>query len=169
MFRARVVGRSFVLLVAAVLAPALRAEPRLPHLFSDHMVLQRDMELRIWGWADPSEPIEVSLAGVSRQTAATADGRWSVALPAFPAGGPFTLEVRGKKTLRLKDVLIGEVWVASGQSNMTYALSGAANAVEEIPKANDPGLRFFTVPKRIAVEAERDTLPAAWEVSSSDT
>jgi sialate O-acetylesterase len=169
LFRGRVVGRSFVLLVAAVLAPALRAEPRLPHLFSDHMVLQRDMELRIWGWADPSEPIEVSLADVSRQTVATSDGRWSVALPAFPAGGPFTLEVRGKKTLRLKDVLIGEVWVASGQSNMTYALSGAANAVEEIPKANDPGLRFFTVPKRIAVEAERDTLPAAWEVSTSDT
>ena len=163
------VRQSFVLLVAAMLAPGLRAEPRLPHLFSDHMVLQRDIELRIWGWADPGEPIDVSLAGASRQTIATGDGRWSVSLPAFPAGGPFTLEIRGKRTLRLKDVLIGEVWVASGQSNMTYALAGAASAAEEIPKANDPGLRFFTVPKRIAVEAESDTLPASWEVSTSDT
>jgi sialate O-acetylesterase len=156
-------------LVAAMLAPGLRAEPRLPHLFSDHMVLQRDIELRIWGWADPGEPIAVTLAGASRQTIATRDGGWSVSLPAIPAGGPFTLEVRGKKTLRLKDVLIGEVWVASGQSNMTYALAGAANAAEEIPKANDPGLRFFTVPRKISVQAESDTLPASWEVSTSDT
>jgi sialate O-acetylesterase len=167
--RRHVVLGSYVLLLAAMLAPGLRAEPRLPHVFSDHMVLQRDIELRIWGWADPGEPIDVSLAGASRQTIATGDGRWSVSLPAFPAGGPFTLEIRGKKTLRLKDVLIGEVWVASGQSNMTYALAGAASAAEEIPKANDPGLRFFTVPKRIAVEAESDTLPASWEVSTSDT
>ena len=157
------------LLVAAVLAPGLRAEPRLPHLFSDHMVLQRDIELRIWGWADPGEPVDVNLAGVSQHTIAAGDGQWSVSLPALPAGGPFTLEVRGKKILRLKDVVIGEVWVASGQSNMTYALAGAANAAEEIPKANDPGLRFFTVPRRISLAPESDTLPADWEVSSSDT
>ena len=157
------------LLLAGMLAPALRAEPRLPHLFSDHMVLQRDKELLIWGWADPNESIEVSLAGTARQTIATGDGRWIVSLPPLPAGGPFVLEVRGKKNLRLKDVMIGEVWVASGQSNMTYALAGAANAAQEVPEANDPGLRFFTVPKRIAVEAQADTLPAAWEVSTSET
>jgi sialate O-acetylesterase len=75
---------------------------------------------------------------------------------------PIVLEVHGKKILRLKDVAIGEVWVASGQSNMTYALAGAANAAEEVPKANDPDLRFFTVPKRIAVEGQLDTLPADW-------
>jgi sialate O-acetylesterase len=159
----------FVLFLGGVLAPALPAEPRLPHLFSDHMVLQRDIELRIWGRADSGEPIEVSLAGASRHTVATGDGRWSVVFPSFPAGGPFVLEVRGKKTLLLKDVMIGEVWVASGQSNMTYALGGAANAAEEVPKANDPDLRFFTVPKRIAVEAQADTLPAVWEVSTSGT
>lgn len=168
-FRRRVAVPASILLVAGILVPALRADPRLPHLFSDHMVLQRDIELRIWGWADPGEPIEVSLAGTSRQTATGSDGRWSLTLPALSAGGPFVLEVHGKKTLRLKDVVIGEVWVASGQSNMTYALAGAANATDELPKANDPELRFFTVPKRIAVEAQLDTLPAAWEVSTSDT
>jgi sialate O-acetylesterase len=148
---------------------SLDAEPRLPHLFSDHMVLQRDIELRIWGWADVGEPIEVNLAGASRKTAAAGNGRWSVLLPPFPAGGPFVIEVRGKKTLRLKDVMIGEVWVASGQSNMTYAVSGAVNAGEEIAKANDPALRFFTVPKRIAVADQADTLAAVWEVSTSET
>jgi sialate O-acetylesterase len=147
----------------------LQAEPKLPHLFSDHMVLQRDMELRIWGWADAGEAIEVNLAGVSRKTTAAGDGRWSVLLLPFSAGGPFILEVRGKKTLRLKDVMIGEVWVASGQSNMAYAMSGAANAGEEVPKANDPALRFFTVPKRIALADQADTLATAWEVSTSDT
>jgi sialate O-acetylesterase len=151
------------------ICPGLHAEPRLSHLFSDHMVLQRDVELRIWGWGDPGESIEVGLAGLSRQTSAADDGHWSVSLPPLRAGGPFILEVRGKKTLRLKDVMIGEVWVASGQSNMTYALSGAANAAEEVPRANDADLRFFTVPKRIALEAQADTLPAAWEVCTSDT
>jgi sialate O-acetylesterase len=159
------------LLVSAffLLIPGICAEPRLPHLFSDHMVLQCDTESRIWGWADPGESIEVSIAGATRKTAATADGRWSVSLPAFHGGGPFVLEVRGKTTRRFKDVMFGEVWVASGQSNMTYGLEGAATGAEEVPKANDPGLRFFTVPKKIALEPQSDTLPATWEVSTSDT
>lgn len=160
---------SFFFFALFAFLPRLCAEPRLPHLFSDHMVLQRDAELPVWGWADPGEAIEVRLSGVSRKAAAAADGSWSVALPALPAGGPFLLEIHGKTTLRFKDVMIGEVWVASGQSNMTYALAAAAGAAQEIPKANDPGLRFFTVPKKIALETQSDTLPAAWEVSTSET
>lgn len=163
------VGCTFVLACAVLFAPGVLAAPRLPNLFSDHMVFQRDMELRIWGWADPEENIEVTLAGTSRHTTATSEGRWSVSLPPYAAGGPFVLEVRGESTLRLKDVVIGEVWVASGQSNMTYALEGAANAAEEIPKANDPELRFFTVPKRISVQPQENTLPATWEICTSDT
>lgn len=159
----------FGVLTTGITACCTCAAPRLPYLFSDHMVLQRDTGQVIWGWADPGEVIEVHLAGISHKTTTASDGRWSVTLPPFPAGGPFVLEVRGTKTLLLKDVVFGEVWIASGQSNMTYALSGAANAAQEIPKANDPELRFFTVPKRISVEPQEDTLPAAWEVSSSDT
>lgn len=133
------------------------------------MVLQREKEQLIWGWADPGERIDVSLAGTIRGVIASSDGHWSVTLPPFSAGGPFVLEVRGKKTLRFEDVVFGEVWVASGQSNMTYALSGAADAAAEIPKTNDPELRFFTVPKIISVEPQKDTLPATWEVSTRDT
>jgi sialate O-acetylesterase len=157
------------LLLFASLASIVCSEPRLPHLFSDHMVLQRGAEIRVWGWAAPGESITVSLAGKSQQTTAANDSRWSVSLPALPAGGPFLLEVRGSKAIVIKDVMIGEVWVASGQSNMTYDLAAAATGAQEIPKANDSGLRFFTVPKRIAVEPLDDTLPAAWEIATSET
>jgi sialate O-acetylesterase len=145
------------------------AEPRLPHLFTDHMVLQRDMNISIWGWAAPDERIAVSLGPNTRETVTAADGRWSVSLPAMHAGGPFTLTARGKKTLLVKDVLLGEVWIASGQSNMTYALSEATGAAEEIPAAAYPQMRFFTLPKKIAVAPQQDTLPAAWEVCTPDT
>ena len=164
-------GRSFFLglLFAVILVPALRAEPRLPHLFSDHMVLQRDAPINVWGWAAPGESIAVSLAGETRATLAGSDSRWKISLPALAAGGPFVLQVRGTKTIVIKDVLIGEVWVASGQSNMTYALANAAGAAQEILKANDSNLRFFTVPRIIALDPQTDTLPAAWEISSPET
>jgi sialate O-acetylesterase len=158
-----------LLVLLGILASGVRAEPRLPHLFSDHMVLQRDAELHIWGWADPGESITVSLAGATRETTAANDSGWSVSLPALSAGGPFVLEVRGKGLVVIKDVLLGEVWIASGQSNMTYALGGAAGGAEEVSKANDSNLRFFTVPHRISLETQADTLPAAWGICSSET
>ncbi len=145
------------------------AEPRLPYLFTDHMVLQRGTNISVWGWADPEEHIAVTLGTNTRGTVASADGHWNVSLPAMHEGGPFTLTVRGKKTLLVKDVLLGEVWIASGQSNMTYALSGAAGAAEEIPVARYPQMRFFTVPKKIALAPQEDTLAAAWEICTPDT
>jgi sialate O-acetylesterase len=151
-----------------VLSP-LRAEPMLPHLFSDHMVLQRETGIHVWGWADPGEMVSVSLGSSTGQATTDADGRWRVTLPAMRAGGPFALTVQGKKTIVFRDVMLGEVWVASGQSNMTYALRGATNAEKEIPNAIYPGIRFFTVPKKIAVSPQADTLAAAWEVCSPET
>ncbi len=133
------------------------------------MVLQRGVEIHVWGWATPGESIAVSLAGSSQQTTTANDSRWNVSLPALRAGGPFLLEVRGSKTILIKDVMIGEVWVASGQSNMTYDLGAAATGAQEVPKTNDFNLRYFTVPKRIAVEPQDDTLPAAWEIATSET
>jgi len=147
----------------------LRAEPVLPHLFSDHMVIQRETEIRIWGWADAGEKISVSLGIGSGQTTADSNGHWRVNLPPMRAGGPFALTVQGKKTKVFRDVMLGEVWVASGQSNMTYALSGATGGDKEILYAIYPGIRFFTVPKKIAVEPQSDTLPATWEVCSPET
>jgi sialate O-acetylesterase len=132
------------------------------------MVLQRGREIHIWGKADPAEKISVSLAGYSRVADADSGGRWSVHFAPMPAGGPFTLKVAGKKTILIKDVMIGEVWIASGQSNMAFALSGSVGAAEEIPKADYPGLRLFTVPKRDALDPQPDTLPAKWEPCTPD-
>jgi sialate O-acetylesterase len=158
-----------LLMPLAVLGPSLLAAPRLPHLFSNHMVLQRDKEIAIWGWADPGEKISISLSFQTRETTAGIDGQWKVVLSAMPASGPFTLSVTGQKTIALKDVMLGEVWVASGQSNMTYALSGATGSAEEIPEAIYPEIRFFTVPRKVALTPQEDTLPASWEICSPDT
>ena len=163
------VAAAISLFLLTLLPPAVVAEPRLPHLFTDHMVLQEDMKISVWGWADPQERITVNLGPNTRETVATAEGRWDVSLPAMHAGGPFTLIVRGTKIVEVKDVLLGEVWIASGQSNMTYALGGAAGATEEVPAANYPQMRFFTVPKKIALAPQENTLEAAWEICTPDT
>jgi len=146
-----------------------RAEPVLPTLFSDHMVLQQGAEIYVWGKADPAERVSVSLAGRSGAATADAAGRWSVRLPALLASGPFTLTVQGKMTIVFKDVMIGEVWVASGQSNMAFMLSGAEGAAVEVPKADYPQLRLFSVPRRISLSPQQNTLPAAWQICTPDT
>lgn len=148
---------------------ALHAAPVLPHLFSDHMVLQRDMAASVWGEADPGEQIALTIAGQTAQAVAGADGRWKATLTPMAAGGPFVLLVRGKTTVTLRDVMIGEVWVASGQSNMTFALSSTVNADEEIAQANYPGIRFFTVPGKIATTPQTDTRSASWKICTPET
>jgi sialate O-acetylesterase len=158
-----------VVLFTTCFGSPLSAQPILPHLFSDHMVLQRDMDTSIWGWGDPGEKISVGIAGNVRETVTGPDGKWRVTLPAAGAGGPFVLLVRGQKTIALRDVLIGEVWVASGQSNMTYALSGATGGAEAASTAKYAGIRFFTVPQKIALTPQQDTLTAAWETCTPET
>jgi sialate O-acetylesterase len=157
-----------VFLWFALVSP-IHADPVLPHLFSDHMVLQRDADIRVWGWADPGEKISVSLACRVTATIADGQGHWTLELPAMRSGGPFVLRVQGKKAIEFRDVMIGEVWLASGQSNMTYALSGATGANEEIPKANYKEIRFFTVPQKISLSPKTDTSMAEWVVCSPET
>ena len=151
------------------LAPSSWADPVLPHLLSDHMVLQQDRAIHIWGKADLGEEITVTLADKTRSALADARGNWTVHLPAMRAGGPFTVVVRGKKTVALKDVMIGEVWVASGQSNMTFALSDSLGAAEELPKADYPQIRLYTVPRKVSLDTQLDTLTAAWQICSPET
>lgn len=158
-----------LLFLCFMLTPALHADPRLPHLFSDHMVLQAGAPIRIWGHAEPGERLTVDLAGHAAETVADENGRWKVELPAMAAGGPFTLTAAGKKTIEFRDVMIGEVWVASGQSNMTFALRGATGAQEEFAKADFPLIRFFTVPERVARSPQSDTLDAKWELCTPDS
>jgi len=133
------------------------------------MVLQQGREIHLWGKADPGEVVTASLAGSRAKATTDASGAWSIDLPALPAGGPFTLIIRGKKEIVIRDVLIGEVWLASGQSNMTYSLDGSENGATEAAHANYAEIRLFTVPRRIALSPQASTLPAHWEICTPET
>ncbi|HUS05052.1 MAG TPA: sialate O-acetylesterase [Bryobacteraceae bacterium] len=140
--------RACLLGLAAV--ACLQADVRLPALIGDHMMLQRDLPVRLWGNADAGEPVNVSLAGKQASTVADALGRWSVSLAPLAAGGPFDLTIQGKNALRISDVLIGEVWVASGQSNMEWPMARVQNAETEIAAAAYPSIRVFQVAKKVS-------------------
>jgi len=162
--------RRAIVVCIGVWGMVCRAAPVLPTLFSDHMVLEQDREIHVWGKADPAEKVTVSIAGHSVSTAADPTGRWSVYMPVLKAGGPFTLTVQGtRQQVVFKDVMVGEVWVASGQSNMTFALSAADGADTEVPKADYGEIRLFTVPKKIAQSPQENTLPAGWQICTPDT
>jgi len=146
-----------------------RADPVLPTLFSNHMVLQQHVDIHIWGKADKAEKIAVTVAGHEGLATADAAGRWSVRLPGLPAGGPFILTVQGNRKIVFTDVMVGEVWIASGQSNMTFMLSGAESGAAEVPKADYTQIRLVTVPKRISLSPQENTLPAGWQICTPDT
>jgi sialate O-acetylesterase len=156
-----------VLLLLA-LAPAARAEVRLPGAFGDHMVLQRDRPVRVWGWAEPGEKVSVALDTLRADTTADKDGRWSVTLPTMKAGGPHELTVRGTNTVKFTDVLVGEVWFCSGQSNMALGVVKSHDHEKEIAAADHPNIRVFTVPNAESKEP-RDDLKAPWQVCSPKT
>src|SRR6516164_8345924 len=96
------------------------ADVKVPAIFGPHMVLQRDQKDRVWGWAEPGEEVTVGINGQNKSAKAGADGSWQIILDPMPAGGPHTLSIKGKNTLALEDVLVGEVWICSGQSNMQW-------------------------------------------------
>ncbi|MCB0582866.1 MAG: beta galactosidase jelly roll domain-containing protein, partial [Phaeodactylibacter sp.] len=136
----------------------------LPHIFSDHMVLQRGQAIKVWGWAAPDETIRVELDNKSAVGRTDEHGGWEVALPAMDAGGPYELKVHCMDSVVvLKDVLVGEVWLCSGQSNMEWPMSLANDAKQEIAAADFPQIRLFTVPKDMNTQPLGNTLPAQWE------
>jgi len=145
------------------------AEVRLPGFFTDHMVLQRQMPLKIWGWADPGEQVRVTLGDATEVATAGDSGRWSVSLPAMNASStPLQLTVEGSNTLTLSDILIGEVWLCSGQSNMEWRVSSSTNAEAEIAAADFPLIRHVKIPRRPSPVPLED-VDAEWQVCSPAT
>jgi sialate O-acetylesterase len=145
-----------------------QADVKLPAIFGDHMVFQRDQKDKVWGWAEPGEEVTVSIKDQSKTTAAGKDGKWHVVLDSMPAGGPFELVVKGKNTITFEDLLIGEVWICSGQSNMQWGVGGSNNADLEIRAANFPGIRLITVPNKGTQEPQQD-FQGHWERCSPQT
>jgi sialate O-acetylesterase len=158
---------TFVLVLLASLASPLcrsaRAEVKLPAVIGSHMVLQQQSDVAIWGFAEAGESVTVTPSWTKSPASAKADasGRWRVSVKTPKAGGPFTIEVAGSKTsapLKLDDVLVGEVWLCGGQSNMewAFAFGGVKNLEAERAAANDPMVRLFDVPNVIAVKPQSD-------------
>ena len=158
-----------LLALAALAVPSTRANVRLPSLFTSHMVLQRDRPNPVWGWADPGEAIIATLAGQTYRTTADAtSGRWQVKLDPLPAGGPHTLVIHGRNTVTLDDILVGEVWVCSGQSNMQWPVAASNDADLEIRTANFPRIRLLTVPQ-VGTQVPQDDFEGTWHVCTPET
>ncbi len=163
----RALGLALAALLAGFWSPT-RADVKLPAIFSDHMVLQRDQKDRVWGWADPGEEVTVTINEQTKTAHAGPDGKWQVILDPLPTGGPYTLTVKGKNTRSFNDVLAGEVWICSGQSNMQMSVAGSNDADLEIRAANFPGIRLITVPNRGTQEPQQD-FHGRWEICSPHT
>ena len=149
-------------------APAARGDVKLPALIGDNMVVQQGMKDRIWGWAEPGENVTVSMAGLRAAAAADSKGRWEVRIGPFEAGGPYEMTIAAKNTVVLKNVLAGEVWVASGQSNMEWPLQNAAHGAEAVAQADVPQIHLFTVTKATSV-TPLDDVQGRWVVCSPQT
>jgi sialate O-acetylesterase len=143
------------------------ADVKLPALVSDNMVLLQDAKANVWGTADPGEKVTVKLGDKSANATADQDGKWSVKLEALKAGSDMEMTVTGKNTLTVKNVAVGEVWVASGQSNMEFGLKGALNAEQEIAAAKFPDIRVFTVTKK-GSKTPLDDCTGKWEIATPE-
>jgi sialate O-acetylesterase len=149
------------------LAPAA-ADVRLAAIFGDHMVVQQGVPVPVWGWADAGEEVSVSLGDRTGKATADAAGKWKVTLETLPAGGPHVLKVQGKNALERTDVLVGEVWLCSGQSNMGMTVNGCLNFDAEAKASDLPKLRMYTVARKTAEEPQAD-VPGDWKVSGPQT
>ena len=145
------------LVLICITAPSRAADSQKPFvhpLFADDMVLQRNMEDPIWGWTQPGQQVTISMNGKTATATADSDGKWVAKIGPFEAGGPFELTISGPQTVKLTNVLVGDVWICSGQSNMEMGIANAYDRQHEIASANNPQLRLFTVPKHVANEPQ---------------
>ena len=161
----RLFGASLVL----VFASALRAELKLPAIVGDNMVLQQQLANPVWGWDRPGTRVTVAFAGQSHTATAGADGRWTVKLAPVPANAtPQTLKIAGTTTRELKNVLVGEVWMCSGQSNMGWTMNASTHGDIEALASRHPNLRLITVP-RVGTQQKQTDFKGQWEAATPET
>ncbi len=146
----------------------LAADVKLPAIVSDHMLLQRGVPARVFGWAEPGESVTVQFHGQTLNTTTPASGQWQVWLSPLNAGDAGDMTIAGRNTLTVRDVLAGEVWVGSGQSNMQWSLRQTNNAEAEARAATFPQIRLFQVTRKTTLEPQND-VEAKWEVCSPET
>jgi len=149
-------------LASSGIALSAHADVKLPALFSDNMVLQQGVPVQLWGWADANEEVKVDCAGHNASILCSGEGRWRMTLPKHKAGGPYTITFSGHNTIALTNVVFGEVWIASGQSNMEWPLRAAFEADKAIANSANSRIRLFTVAKRKA-DAPVTDVKGSWQ------
>ena len=154
----------------SLVAVTANADVRLPKLVSSGMVLQRDMPVNIWGWAEPGESVSVTIDTIKLSTITNNDGEWKVTLPAMKAGKPKTIDVNGNNKITLTDVLVGDVWLASGQSNMELTLSRAEpHFADSVPRINNTQIRQFEVPDHFNFKSpQKDLAAGSWKTATQE-
>lgn len=163
--------RSIFFILLLLFTGAAKGQVRLPALVSDGMVLQRDTPVTIWGWATPGEKVTVTFIGDAFATAADKDGKWQVTLPPQPAGGPFEMQIAASNHITLENILFGEVWLCSGQSNMQYPFSRLTDKyAAEIATSSNSRIRQFLVPFQYGFNGPFEDYPSgAWEEAGPET
>ncbi|TWU27782.1 sialate O-acetylesterase [Bythopirellula polymerisocia] len=159
----------FLFLSACCVVSVGRAEVSVPNIFSDHMVLQQKQANKVWGKASPGEKVSVTINGKVKETTAGEDGNWSVMLDPLQAGGPHELVIAGKNTITIGDVLVGEVWICSGQSNMQWVVKNSYDADLVEATANYPKIRMISYPNKGSQTPLWSHVGADWKVCSPAT
>lgn len=157
-----------VLFVAVMTSTPVAAELKLPSIFGDSMVVQRDVPVHVWGWTEPGQSVKAQLGDRSGKTVAGQDGRFDLSMTALPAGGPYELVIEADEKKVYSDVLVGEVWVCSGQSNMAWQVSNANDADLEMLSSNYPEIRLISVPQLGTQEPQRD-FSGSWAAADPTT
>ncbi|WP_439581440.1 sialate O-acetylesterase [Dyadobacter bucti] len=162
--------RFFFVFLLVIVNTSLFAQVKFARLFSDHVVLQRQKPIPVWGWAKPGEKVKITLATQTLNAKADTEGKWSVKFAPLETGGPYTLSVSARSgNATVNDVLIGEVWLCSGQSNMEWPVSAANNFQQEKQNANFPQIRHFKVEHHVTLTPEKDLNAGEWKIASAET
>jgi sialate O-acetylesterase len=158
-----------VLVLAATMISSMGfATVRLPNIFGDNMILQRDKPIPVWGWADKNEKVTIQFNQQTKTVKADKNGQWKVFLHAEKAGGPYNLSVKGQNAITLHDILMGDVWICSGQSNMEFHVKDVLNADKEKAASANPNIRHFYLPKDISATPKSDIKQSAWLPASPE-
>lgn len=169
-----ITGRIFCLLfLCFTILPQVEAEVKVATIFGDHMVLQRGLEIPVWGWADKGEKVTVTFGNQTISTKADRSGTWMVRLEPMNAGGPFEMVIQGTSRIILKDVLVGDVWICGGQSNMEMPMKGFAgepvtNSSREIRNANYADIRLITVERKMSMKPESNVTHSGWNSATGE-
>src|SRR5688572_21126664 len=155
--------RIYTVLLSLFILQTVNSQVRLPRLVRDSMILQRDAKINIWGWAAANEKVKIRLNGRNYKATAGANGKWLVQLSPMKAGGPYTMDIIASNKISLKDILIGDVWICSGQSNMVHQMNiHDVTYAKDITGANYPQIRHFWIPTLTNLQGPQENLPTGY-------